>query len=377
MFKKVLMAVDNYWTSPYHVGSHHYAEMFANNGWEVLFVSYPISPFHFIKKDKRQVLERYHIYKGNKKSGFSNIEIYVPMALITPNEKPIFNTKFVANYWHKLTMPNVVRYVKKLEFGEVDLLWFDSIIQYFWINEIKYKKSIFRITDKIDAFRKNNSNKIKLGERLKNRVDIIIYTARSLESYLDSYKNKAFFIPNGVDVKHFLKSSREVPDGLKNIPKPIAIYVGAIDEWFGVDFLRDIARKCRDISFVLIGKASICISKLQKEPNIFILGERSYNEIPKYMYNANVGIIPFNTNHPVVESINPLKLYEYMACGLPVVATRWKELEFIDSPAYLVDNLDSFVKEINNALRDGNSSKCIEFAKANSWEDKFKKIINL
>ena len=139
MPKKILIAASNYWNSPYQVGSHHYARVFAKNGWDVLFVSDPISPIHFLARRNEQLKERYKIYKGLYKNDIRNIETYVPMALITPNEKPVFNTRFVAEHWHNLTIPNIVTYAKKMGFGEVDLLWFDSITQYFWINTIKYR----------------------------------------------------------------------------------------------------------------------------------------------------------------------------------------------------------------------------------------------
>lgn len=374
MSKKVLVAAANYWTSPYHVGSHQFAKLFVKNEWKVLFVSDPISPFHFLmRNDREQVLNRYAIYKNKVDSGYKNLKIYVPMALFTPNEKPLFNTYFVANYWHNLTNPNIFRYVKRIGFDKVDLLWFDSVVQHFWINEIEYKKSILRVADK-SAFKKNTLVIKKLEKDLMNRVDYIVYVAKSMKAYLSRYEDKLVYIPNGVDTEHFLKSDRTMPKDLGDIPRPIAVYVGAISDWFGVAFLLEVAQKCKDVSFVLIGKANINISKLWKQPNVYYLGKRDYSEIPKYMYNSDVGIITFDVQHPVVESINPLKLYEYMVCGLPVVATKWKELELINSPAYLAEDSNDFVNELRNALQERNKEKCVQFAQNNAWEERYKKL---
>ena len=98
------------------------------------------------------------------------------------------------------------------------------------------------------------------------------------------------------------------------------------------------------------------------------------SEIARYMYNSNVGIITFDTRHPVVETVNPLKLYEYMACRLPVVATKWKELELINSPAYLADNVNDFVDGLKKSLKQKDREKYIQFAKNNTWEERFKKL---
>jgi len=377
MSKKILFAASNYWNSPYQVGSHHYAKIFAKNGWDVLFISDPISPFHFLMKNRKQLNERFKIYKGQTQSEFENIKIYVPMALVTPNEKPLFNTGFVTKNWFKMTMPNLIRYIKKIGFGEVDILWFDSILQAFLLDEIKHKKSILRIADKIESFKKISQNLKKQCEILKEKTDIIVYSAKSLEDYVKKYKNKIHYVPNGVDINHFINSSKNMPDDLKNIPKPIAIYIGAIDDWFGLDFLYEVAIKCKDISFVLIGDPVIDISKLNKAPNFYLLGRKNYNLIPQYLNNSEVGIITFNVNHPVVDTVNPIKLYEYMACGLPVVSTSWKELELINSPAFLAKSPEEFSNNLYRVLESGKDKKYLDFAIENSWDKRFEKIIRI
>jgi glycosyltransferase involved in cell wall biosynthesis len=377
MPKKILIAAANHWNSPYQVGSHHYARVFAQNGWDVLFVSDPISPLHFLAKRDEQLKERYKIYKGLYENDISNIHTYVPLALITPNEKPVFNTKFVAEQWHNLTVPNIVKYAKKMGFGEVDILWFDSISQKFWIDLIKYKKSVFRVSDKLDAFKKINKNMKILEHELLDKADIVIYTARSLEPYISKYTNKASFIPNGVDVSNFINSSREIPADLQSIPSPRVIYIGAIDEWFDTELLYDVAKKLSDASFVLIGSPNTDIDKFKKRPNIYFLGRRKYHDIPGYLYNCDAGIIPFNKRHPVVNSVNPIKLYEYMICGLPTVATDWEELKLLKSPAYLAKDAVEFSELLRLALRDKDKEKLINFAGFNTWEERFKKIIYL
>jgi len=377
MRKKILFAASNYWNSPYQVGSHHYAKMFAKNDWDVLFISDPISPFHFLIKNKIQLGERFKIYKGQVQSGFTNIKTYVPMALLTPNEKPLFNSEFVTKNWFKMTSPNLINYIKKIGFGEVDILWFDSVLQAPLLDEIKYKKSILRIADKIESFKKISQNLKKQVEILKEKVDIIVYSAKTLEDYLNKYKNKTHFIPNGVDLTHFINSDKNIPDDLKNIPKPIAIYIGAIDDWFGLDFLYNVASKCRDISFVLIGEPKIDISKLNNLPNIYLLGRKNYNLIPQYLNNSEVGIITFNVNHPVVDTVNPIKLYEYMSCGLPVVSTYWKEIELINSPALLAKSPEEFSLSLYKVLESGKDKKYLDFAKENSWDKRFEEIIRI
>ena len=376
MPKKILIAASNYWSSPYQVGSHHYARIFAKKGWQVFFVSDPISPFHFLLKDKTQVRERYRIYRGMGEND-NNIKTYVPMALLTPNEKPIFRSEMVSNKWYKATFPNLIKYVKKMGFGEVDLLWFDSIIQHFWIKEIKYKKSMLRVADKIDSFKKINSNLKRMESLLMKDVDHIIYTAETLRTYLNGYEEKIFHISNGVNLEHFQKANRDIPEDFKNIPKPRVIYVGAIDEWFDVGLLYELASKRNNISFVIIGDPAIDLSRISRLTNVFLLGRKAYKDIPSFLYNSDIGIIPFKLDHPIVNSINPIKLYEYMACGLPVVASKWKELEIINSPAYLAEDTESFLRGLDEYLKGYDGEKSIRFSKSNSWESRYLEINKL
>ena len=83
-----------------------------------------------------------------------------------------------------------------------------------------------------------------------------------------------------------------------------------------------------------------------------MIGVRSFDQIPCYLHNADVGLIPFDVEgHPeLVHAIHPLKLYEYLACGLPVVATRWHELEALGSPALLFDGVTDFTTRVRQAL---------------------------
>jgi hypothetical protein len=77
-----------------------------------------------------------------------------------------------------------------------------------------------------------------------------------------------------------------------------------------------------------------------------------HEDLPRYLHNADVGLIPFAArDHPdLVDGIHPLKLYEYLACGLPVVASSWAEIRGMGSPAILCQNVDDHVLTIRSTL---------------------------
>jgi len=125
MGKKVLMAVANYYTSPFQVGSHHYARAFEKLGYEVLFISNPISPIHKIFANTDELKERERINKSNGEK-IGNITYYIPNTLFTPQNKPFLSSKFVLTNWFRFTTPNLLDFIVRKGFDDIDVLWFDS-----------------------------------------------------------------------------------------------------------------------------------------------------------------------------------------------------------------------------------------------------------
>ena len=378
MPKKVLMAVANYYTSPFQVGSHHYARAFEKLGYEVLFISSPISPLHKIFANNSMLKEREDIYKsGGKRKG--NILYYISKALFTPHNKPFLSSKFVIDNWFKFTYPNLLSYIKEINFMDVDILWFDSSIFWFLLDYVNYKKSILRLADYSKGFDSVSYNQYQKELHIANKVDLIIYTAKNLkEKYIEiKDKSKMKYVPNGIDLDFFKHADKSFPEEFENIPNPRVIYIGAIREWFDEELLFFTARNLSKFSFVLVGPIQKDLSKLQGLNNIYFLGKKSYNEIAKYLHHSDVGIIPFDIINykSLIESVNPLKLYEYLACGLPVVSVEWDELKHINSPAYLSKTKEEFVDNIIKALNYNKREKYLEFLTKLDWSEKLKQII--
>ncbi len=370
--RKALMAVGNYWTSPFQVGSHHIARSLVKNGFEVAFISDPISPFHRLAGINEDYKRRFDLHRtGGIWDLDHRVWGYVPYTIFSPHNKPFLSTKCVADNWHKLTMPNIINLVKKTGFNNVDLLYLDSPAQAFWVDKIKHKKAIFRIADRNDGFGKHTKAIYRLEKKLARQVDTVVYTATTLEDYVKNLNPKSmFYLPNGVNFGHFANKKLPIPLDMQDIPKPIAIYVGAMDVWFDYNLVNQAAKNLPHISFVLIGPEKLAREKVTQLPNIHLLGAKKYTDIPAYIQNADVGIIPFDVegHSKLVNSIHPLKLYEYMACGLPVLARRWQELERLRSPAILYDSLNEFVSILDEICnKEFDKSVFIQYASNQDW----------
>ncbi len=378
MSKKALMICSNYWTSPSRVGSHHIARNLVDMGWAVAYISAPISPLHIMgRTDLRQ---RFTLYKGGGKPFLNGrLWAYVPGAVLVPYDLPFLRSQWILRKWINLTIPNVVKKVERNGFGDVNLLYIESLIQPLWIDAINYEKSILRVTDHFASLETLSKAALLNQDQLAQRVDLVTYSAKSLEGYVAALHPKGMLhLPNGCNFSHFENRDLKPPIEYINIPKPIVIYVGAMDYWFDYGLVEYAAIRLPKVSFVLVGPEGMARERLKNLPNLYLLGRRTYSDLPAYLNYADVGIIPFDVGRypSLVNHIHPLKLYEYMACGLPVVAPDWEELRNLGSSAILCRNATDFVDGITQAiLEPGVPDERIRYAKNADWKNRVSTLI--
>lgn len=352
---KILMGCVNYWTSPFQVGSHHYAREFVKAGFDVAFISEPISPLHLAKGMDHDLRERMKLYLTHGQDYCDGrLWAYVPGTLLSPGHRWPLHMQRLHRSWWRLTVPNVVHTTVQRGFEEVDLLYLDSVKHHFWLKRIAARRVVYRMADYNPGFGRFAPALHALERRLIRKADVVVYPSKTLEEHVRALQpKKMVHIPNGVNYSHFEHCPREMPAEYQRLPRPIVVYVGSLDVWFDYALLAETARRLPHVSFVLIGPEGLARQRLPALPNLHLLGRRSYDQVPAYLHHADAGIIPFDVAaHPeLVNSVNPLKLYEYLSCGLPVVATEWDELRLLDSPARLCRTRDQFVASLEDVLQ--------------------------
>jgi len=205
-------------------------------------------------------------------------------------------------------------------------------------------------------------------DALLKASDTTLFTSQYL---WDKYHHRTaapLMVRNAADVDHFTN----LPENnlLQDIPRPIIGYYGAIAEWFDTEMLYNVARQKPEWSFVFIGHTfGADISKLSCLPNVHFLGEKPYAELPKYLYHFDVCTIPFKLTE-LIKATNPVKFYEYISSGKPVVATKIPELIPYSDLIYLVGSPDEFIHAVNKTLREDASIKLKrkQIATQHSWE---------
>lgn len=373
MTKKILMAGGLHWNSPSQVGSHHLAKGFANRGWDVGFLSDPISPLHLLHGINQELKDRWKVYQAGGRLEYNNkIWCYVPAAFCTPNNRAFLRSAWLQRNWNILTIPPITRKIKQNGFDPVDILYLCNANDLYLLKKIQHNKSVYRIADFNSGLPKSTPASRSAEKDIASSVDLVLYSARNLEDYVNSLNPKnSLYFPNGVDYQHFANGSRLFPQEFEQINKPIALYVGAMFDWFDFELINRAAQKLPEISFVLIGRDDMAKKRLLKLPNIHILGAKPFDELPSYIHNADVGLIPFDiNNHPdLLNSVNPLKLYEYLACGLPVISVGWKELQTMNTPAILYKDLDEFTMKIRETCTQGkvHQQELTAYASQHDW----------
>lgn len=376
------MACANYWLSPFQVGSHHLARVLARQGWEVGFVSDPISPVHLLGGWNDQLKERYRLYRREGDQFFNEtIWAWVPCAVLTPHNKLLLRSDWVWWSWSKLAYPSVQSVVGRHGFGAVDCLYLDSPIHLSWLDDVRFRKSVYRVADNPSGFHKYVKAYDEIEQEVARRVDLVVFSARNLQERVERLRpNRMHYLPNGVDVGHFMGAASERPPEYERISTPIAVYVGAMDQWFDYELMNHLSATLQNVSFVLIGPDEMARRRIIPRPNVHLLGRRSYHELPRYLHHATVGIIPFDVarHGRLVNSIHPLKLYEYLACGLPVVSVEWDELRALNSPAKLCRSAEAFVETLGRAVSEvGDQEPRIRYAAAQDWSQRAAELTRL
>jgi GT2 family glycosyltransferase/glycosyltransferase involved in cell wall biosynthesis len=209
-----------------------------------------------------------------------------------------------------------------------------------------------------------------LGEEqsLFRECDLLLVSSQEFEQRRRADGLSPVLVRNGTDFEFFRACS---PSGLlDNIPQPVIGYYGAIAEWFDLPLLEEVARARPQYSFVLIGhNYRSDIHRLRALPNVFLLGEKRYRQLPSYLRSFRVCLIPFALS-PLTRGVDPVKVYEYFSQGKPVVATSLPELKIHEGLIHFAEGPAEFAAKIDAALAEadpGIEERRVQAASRNTW----------
>ncbi len=191
---------------------------------------------------------------------------------------------------------------------------------------------VYDVIDHLDVFPHPSRVLKRNHERALVAADAVFAVSRPLLEEVRAFRADAVSLPNGVDADFFEKPGdpAAVPERLarsRAARRPVAGYIGALARWVDRDLLAELAAARPDWDFALVGEAlDESLSDLERRApgNLVFLGQRPYAAMPAVLHAFDVGLIPFRAG-PEGFHASPIKLYEYLAAGLPVISTRIPE----------------------------------------------------
>lgn len=181
-------------------------------------------------------------------------------------------------------------------------------------------------------------------------------------------------IKNGVKVDFLKNQPLETPKDLINIKRPIIGFGGKISYLLNIDLINYLASNHPDKSFVFVGQIldKQVYKSILKSKNVFFLGDKHYDEYPKYVHNFDICIVPYHINEGQ-HGGDSIKVYEYLSTGKKVVGTKGNGLLDLSDYLYLANSPEEFSKELNETK----NKKLLFDIKKYSWQSKAKKILNI
>jgi glycosyltransferase involved in cell wall biosynthesis len=328
-------------------------------------------PGEFFRGSIEKINDNLYIYK---------LPAFMPnnlMARLEKSARPIF--EFIDIF---IRTGRIKEITAKYGFGEEIVGIFNLPEQYHLVGSFKSSLSIFDCMDNFTGFVPVEEREYILSceRKMLEKVEAVTATADLLIEKFKYSGKPVFRIPNAVseDACDFQSVNSE-PEDIKNIPSPIAGYIGCISDWFDIDLLDGAVKADPDLNFVLIGPGRFGdlqnerkFEELLKNKNIYYLGPKKHCELPAYLKRFDAGIIPFQVI-PLIECCNPVKVYEYFAAGKPVVSTYWKELDHFGGRIGFGSDGSEFSAKIREAILENSASKIrerTEFAADNTWKQR-------
>ncbi len=232
---------------------------------------------------------------------------------------------------------------------------------------------VYQRTDLHEAYRGGDDQITSYHRALMRRSDLVVYVSRKLYEQEREGCRNALLSDHGVDFDLFDRARRSqgMPADVRGIPRPIAGYFGSVsDHTVDFDLLADVSRNLHQVSFVLIGPASCDVSLLQKIPNVYLLGQKPYEQIPAYGSCFDVALMPWRQTR-WIDVCNPVKLKEYLALGKPVVSTPYSELLYYPGYVYIASGAVEFAQAIMRAIREADLGRAEErrrFVSEATWD---------
>jgi glycosyltransferase involved in cell wall biosynthesis len=372
------------WKARYWTNKQHTAEGLARRGWRVLYVESVglRSPHLGSGVDWLRLLRRFGTGLRDFVLGPRQVapSIWVLSPLVLPGQKSATLVKAIND---RLLEGPILRFVRR-NFSR-PMVWTYHPFMMALPERMDASRIVYHCVDDIAAVPGVDASAYAAAEpSLIRAADVVFATSKPLLAKCAPLNPNSFYFSNVADVEHFGRAAGagDVPADLAAIPGPRLGYHGVLSD-FKIDFplLRDLLRRRPDWHLVLLGEeregqADPVVSELRSLPNAHFLGYRPYADLPDYLRGIDVGLLPVRAN-AYTRAMFPMKLYEYLAAGVPIVSAP---APFSEGPVprlLVAAGAERFAAAIEEQLAKGRLSpeEARAAVGANTWDDRLTRML--
>ncbi|MGR6837140.1 glycosyltransferase [Syntrophomonas erecta] len=305
-----------------------------------------------------------------------NLWLFSPPLLL-----PLANRyRFFNRINQKLMAWSLRRACKKLGFKDPVLLtYLPNTVD--MVGRLGEKMVVYDCVDEHSAFQGFDPRVVREMEiGLLRCSDVVFTTAQPLYNDKKQFTDQIYMLRNAADVALFaqaLDSDQKIAEDVASLTPPVLGFIGRIKEWIDLDLIYQVALARPEWSIVMVGPVEIDadISAFEGLPNVHFVGGRSKEELPAYLKKFDVCLNPFRSG-PLSYAVNPLKFYEYLASGKPIVSTPMPEMDIFAGVVEIGTGQEGFIQAIERALDDTPEKQAhrLALSEENSWEKRVEEM---
>jgi glycosyltransferase involved in cell wall biosynthesis len=365
----ILFSSDD-WSSGLKSSKYHVAIGLSQSN-RVLFVnSIGLRSPSASSKDMKRIWQKLKSFLTGWETINENLFVYTPIVI------PFHEWRFV-QWINRAILISSIRVIQILLKLHRPVLLIFSPNFHEVIGHLGERGAVYYCIDELKGYKDVNAVVLEgMERRLLAKANCVVACSRELVGKKQPLNPHVYYLPHGVDWALFrttLLAGRETPVDVAHLKKPVIGFYGFISEdWIDFALLNEMAASHPEWSIVLIGRSKLDLAPVLKGDNIHFLGVRPFERLPDYNRAFDVGIIPFAIN-TLTESSNPLKLFEYLASGLPVVSVNLSEVVGYGHSVRVAHDHDEFIRMTEAAIPDNSQDAKLarsDLVRNETWQNR-------
>lgn len=266
------------------------------------------------------------------------------------------------------------------------IVWYSRPGMIDWADNFDARLIVYHVVDEYSGYgdpsRKTSDMPGHRELQMLRRADVVIVVTPTLFDRKSPYNANTFVVSNAVDFDAYAADGLDIPEDMENIRHPVVGYSGLVAGRLDLDMLRQAAEIHPDWNFVFVGAINDdhCARELEQlrlQNNVHFLGSKPVEEVPAYVRQFDVCMIPYRVNLRA-ENASPLKLFEYAAASRPIVSTNFSAARAFEGHIAIVNDCAEFIAACEAALTSNSNDSDLEnnreLAKENTWDHRVGQI---